>query len=413
MLSNYIDFEIVTNEGHYNQDIFVSHRFEEYQYLAIIDHNLSPKWYVILNDNKGWDFKVNNNDHLTYFRKQPEGSEVLSAWYVMDSYMQEVDTLYCVNGYSPDYHDIQYTETGGYILQAYSKQVIDIPQTSQIDTVNVLIIQEFDQEDNLLFEWNNSEHMDIQDYVPSFNLNASNINWTHGNSIEIDGDYIIVSNRAMSEVIKYDRFNGQVSWILGGPLNEFEFINDPLFGPHKQHDVRRLENGNLMIFDNGHGFQGGEVRPARIAEYDIDEENLIATLVWEYSHPDGYVASNQGSAQRLENGNTLISWGGVSGHGSIITEVNYNKDILLELKYPLNSSTYKVRKFDWDFDINLIEGDLNLDGMIDILDLITSINYILSGEESAPFHIHKIDITKDSEIDILDLVEMINIIITS
>jgi len=250
--------------------------------------------------------------------------------------------------------------------------------------------------------------------VPSFNLNSPDIRWTHGNSIEIDGDYIIVSNRAMSEVIKYNRFNGEVYWILGGPLNDFEFINDPLSGPHKQHDVRRLENGNLMIFDNGHGLQGaGETRPTRIAEYEIDENNLIATLVWEYLHPEEYVASNQGSAQRLENGNTLISWGGVGGHGSIITEVNYSKEILLELRYPLGSSAYKVRKFDWEFDINLVEGDLNLDGTIDILDLISSVNYILSEEESAPFHIHKIDINKDSEIDILDLVEMINIIITS
>ena len=91
--------------------------------------------------------------------------------------------------------------------------------------------------------------------------------------------------------------------ILIACLNDFLFINDPLNGPHKQHDARRLENGNLMIFDNGHG--GNNPRPARVLEYEIDEQNLTATLIWEYSHPEGYVSQNQGSSQRLENGNTL------------------------------------------------------------------------------------------------------------
>ena len=413
LFSEYPDFDILVNNNHFEQDIFVSHRFDNHQYLAIIDPNLNTKWYVRLNDGKGWDFKVNNNDHLTYYRKQMDEFDDPPYWYLLNSDMQEVDTLNCANGYVPDYHDIQYTESGGYILQAYAKEEIDIPQTNGVDSVNILVIQEFDQNHNLLFQWKNSEHMDIQDYIPDLNLNANYVNWTHGNSIEIDGDYIIISNRAMSEVIKYHRYTGDVVWTLGGPLNDFTFINDLLNGPHKQHDARRLDNGNLMIFDNGHGSMGGQSRPARITEYELDEFNLTATLVWEYSHPEGYVSLNQGSSQRLPNGNTLISWGTVSGHGSIITEVNYEKEMVLEIEYPNGCFTYKVRKADWQFDINLIDGDFNLDGMVDILDLINSVNHILSGNENAPFHLHKIDINKDGETDILDLVEMINIIISA
>ena len=69
----------------------------------------------------------------------------------MDQNMNEVDTLGCTNGYEADYHDIQYTQDGGYILQAYGKQEIDLPQTEVIDTANVLILQEFDQNHNLIF----------------------------------------------------------------------------------------------------------------------------------------------------------------------------------------------------------------------------------------------------------------------
>ena len=53
-----------------------------------------------------------------------------------------------------------------------------------------------------------------------------------------------------------------------------------------------------------------------------------------------------------------------------------------------------------------------MDGVIDILDLIIGVNFILGNNENAPFHLYKIDMNKDGEIDILDLVEIINIIIS-
>lgn len=76
--------------------------------------------------------------------------------------------------------------------------------------------------------------MDIQNYADELNLNANYLNWTHGNSIEVDhDDNIIVSNRAMSEIIKIDRYSGDIIWRLGGPMNDFIFINDIHNGPSK------------------------------------------------------------------------------------------------------------------------------------------------------------------------------------
>ena len=150
----------------------------------------------------------------------------------------------------------------------------------------------------------------------------------------------------------------------------------------------------------------------RVTEYSLDEDNMTATLVWEYSHPEEYVALNQGCAQRLDNGNTLISWGTVSGHGAIITEVNYQQEIVLEIEYPSNYHTYKVRKSDWEFAVNLIEGDINLDEFVDILDIILGINYIFQDASPDPFSLYKIDLNKDSQIDVSDMILMINIIIS-
>ena len=308
----YPDFNVTINSNPYPEDIFIHTSSEnQTQFMAIINPDLEVKWHIVSTSGKGWDFKVNNNDKITYFRKPsndwtPSGG---GLFYVMDTNMHEVDTLSCVNDFEADYHDMQYTDSNGYILMAYAKEQIDMPQTEVIDTANVLVLQEFDQNHNLIMEWKNFEHMDIQDYIDEISLTSTYRNWMHGNSLEVDDDEnIIVSNRAMSELIKFDRQSGELIWRLGGPMNDFTFINDPLSGPNRQHDARRLDNGNIMIFDNG---DQREIPHTRVTEYHVDEESMTATLVWQYSHPDGHISLNQGCAQRLENGNTLINWGGV------------------------------------------------------------------------------------------------------
>lgn len=406
----YPDFNVTINDNPYPQDIFIHSTSQQTQFLAILDHDLELKWHIVT-DSKGWDFKVNNNNNLTYFKKPttdawtPSGGGV---WYVMDQSMTEIDTLECVNGFKADYHDIQATQEGGYILQAYAKQEIDMPQTEVIDSANVLIIQEFDADHNLIMEWKNFEHMSIHDYADHLNLNSNYRNWMHGNSIEIDIDEnIILSNRAMSEVIKFNRTSGEVIWILGGPMNDFTFINDPLYGPNRQHDVRRLDNGNIIIFDNG-----DQRNPpfTRISEYELDEVNMTATLVWSYSHPDGYVSMNQGCAQRLDNGNTLISWGGLIGSGQIITEIDSLGNRVLEFEYP-NSSSYKVRKSDWAFNVNLIEADINLDSNVDILDILHIITFIISGQEPGPFYLYKADLDKSGLVNVSDVIILVNLLL--
>jgi len=277
---SYPEIDIIINNNPYPEDIFIHSTSIEHQFMAILNPQLQVKWYIVSVNGKGWDFKVNNNDMLTYFRK-PNNSWTPSGggiWYSMDKEMQEVDTLLCVNGYDADYHDIMYTSNGGYILQAYGMEIIDLPQTEVIDTAKILIIQEFDQYHNLIMEWKNSDHMDIQNYVDEMNLSSMYRQWMHGNSIEIDeDDNIFVSNRSMSEIIKFDRQTGEIMWRLGGPMNDFIFVNDSLQGPNRQHDARRLANGNIMIFDNG---DQREPPHTRIVEYELDVNQMTATLVW-------------------------------------------------------------------------------------------------------------------------------------
>ena len=401
------DFQITNNNNAYPSNIFIHTMGSQPSYIAIIDSMLTPSWFIN-SGGLGIDFKV-NQEVLTFFNKERQ------EWIVLNDKMIEIDTLKCANGYAPDYHDIQILDDGGYILQIYDSLIVnmsDIVEGGNSNAIVIyLIIQEFDQNKNLIFEWNAWDHLEISDYT-NLDLTRQRLTWMHGNSIEIDSDLnLLISNRRSSEILKIDRITGDVIWFLGGPNNEFTFVDDSLNGFSKQHDVRRLQNGNILLFDNGNGHNPPI---SRALEYAIDNTNKTASLIWGFSHPEYLVGLAMGSIQRLPNNNTLINWGTLHNNGAIVTEVDYDKNILLELRFPENVRCYKVRKDDWSFSTNMIPGDVNMDGKVDILDLIYIIDYSSQDNfELSTFYLFRYDLNNDRMFTELDIELSVQKIISS
>ncbi|MFL2983350.1 MAG: arylsulfotransferase family protein [Candidatus Neomarinimicrobiota bacterium] len=404
---NYPDFQILSNNDPYPEPLFLYTMSGEERFMAIIDSNLNVKWSVNSNY-MGLDFKVNQN-WLTYFHR-PERS-----WITLNRYMVELDTFKCEGPYITDYHDLQILNNGNYILQAYDSMFVnmsEIVEQGQVVSLitGILILQEFNTANELLFEWNAWENLNIAEYT-NLNLESDNIEFMHGNSIDIDHDEnLLISNRASNEILKINRQDGSIIWHMGGPLNEFNFINDPMNGFKMQHDVRRLDNGNISLFDNG----VTHTPPiSRVVEYEIDENEKIANLIWEYTHPDNILGLAMGSVQRLPNGNTLINWGTINDRGALITEVNYEKDIVLEIQYPDQHRNYKVRKNNWGFVINQMEGDADIDNKIDIFDINYLINYfyLVDNHVLTMYQMFRFDINKDGDINMDDLDYLINSIL--
>src|SRR5690606_33427409 len=105
------------------------------------------------------------------------------------------------------------------------------------------------------------------------------IDYAHGNAVELDSDgNILISSRHMNEITKIDRTTGEIIWRWGGKNNEFTFVNDTLAFSF-QHDIRRLPNGNVTLFDNGNHHKPPR---SRAVEYELDEVNKTATVVWQY-----------------------------------------------------------------------------------------------------------------------------------
>ena len=138
---------------------------------------------------KGWDFKLNYNNKLSYFDRSSDG------WFIMDSLQNVVDSVYCKNGYVADNHDFLALPNGNYVLIAYD------PQPYAMDTivangdpnaiVEGLIIQELDSNHNLLFEWRSWDHFHVTDNT-YLNLTSANLEFIHANAIDIDFDLSLI-----------------------------------------------------------------------------------------------------------------------------------------------------------------------------------------------------------------------------
>ena len=90
-----------------------------------------------------------------------------------------------------------------------------------------------------VWEWRSWEHFDpVADGIAE--VQALRTLWAMGNSVlELPNGDILASYRPTSTVIRIDRKTGNIVWKLGPPT---------LAG---QHAPTPLENGNILIFDNG------------------------------------------------------------------------------------------------------------------------------------------------------------------
>jgi len=315
-------------------------------HMMILDNNAVPLFYRRM-PAVAFDFRKQPGGLLTYYDFRD-----VRKYFVMDSSYNVIDSIESGNGYPmTDGHELKILENGNIILMIY-----DI-QTVRMDTVVAggdsaaqvagLVLQEMDPARNVIFQWRSWDHFSIFDgevsgYVA---LDSNWIDYVHGNSVEVDTDgNWIISSRHMNEITKIDRLTGDIIWRMGlnAANNDFVFINDTRGFSH-QHDVRRLPNGNLTLFDNGNFL---EPEYSRALEYELDEHNLTATLVWEYRSDPDVFGPFMGSVRRSGTGSTLVGWGGTTVPPSV-TELHPDGTKALELNFVGNAFSYRAYRSDW------------------------------------------------------------------
>jgi hypothetical protein len=235
-------------------------------------------------------------------------------------------------------HDLQLLDNGHALLHSYVPIPADLSPYGGPANGEVIdsIIQEQDSAKNVVFEWHGSDYIPFSDTYQG--LTGSPVDYLHTNALELDHDgNLLVSCRSLSQILKINRQTGSLIWRLGGRNSDFTFTNDTGFS--FQHDIRRLANGHITLFDNGN-----QHRPpfSRAVEYQIDEVGKTATLVWQFQQTPSTFAPFMGNIQRLSNGNSLIGWGALPR----VTEVKPDGTKAFELA--LGAISYRAFRFAWE-----------------------------------------------------------------
>ena len=317
-------------------------------YLIIMDNYGIPVFY------RNWprrtnDFKTLVNNQVA-FCDFDRANPTINKYLVLNSHFEITDSLMMGNGYTLDQHDLLMSENGDHFLMAYDPQLVNMDTVysggDTAATVIGFIIQKLDSNHNVIFQWRSWDHFDILD-ANHTDFTAAQIDYVHGNAFDIDLDgNMLFSNRNMEEITKINLETGEIIWRLGlhAKNNMFTFTNDTT-GFSWQHDIRRISNGNITVYDNGN-YHTPQFSQA--LEYQLDEENFTAELVWNYIHDPVVFGRATGAHRRLENNNAFICWGLTWPINA--TEVTMDGTPAWELNWPENVWEYRIFKFDWTSD---------------------------------------------------------------
>ncbi|HJX13580.1 MAG TPA: aryl-sulfate sulfotransferase [Dehalococcoidales bacterium] len=285
---------------------------------------------------------------------------------------------------------------GGRTLLLCHKNLTD-PRISDKPLVDDTII-EIDADGKIEWEWTCSEHFDEMGFSeesrnamsrdPGLKPSGGGVgDWMHVNSMSTLGpnrhfdagddrfhpDNIIWDGRQTNITGITDKKTGKIVWQLGPDFTATPALRamGQIIGQHHAHLVPRglPGEGNVLVFDNG-GWAGyGAPNPgaptgldnarrdySRVLEFDP----MTLEILWQYPKPrkegagpggNRFYSSFVSSAQRLPNGNTLIT----EGNGGRILEVTPERETVWEylspyrhrrLKIPLLYRAYRV-PYDW------------------------------------------------------------------
>lgn len=288
-------------------------------YVFMIDDEGNPFKYKKLEDDYAYDFKMQPNGLLSYAQFLSHHSYTGGGncvHIIMDKDMNIVDSIQLKNGYIAEAHDFQLMPNGHKLAFGYYLTQMDLSDLVDGGYPNAMvsggIVQELDQDNNVVWQWRSWDHYDPENYSFGRRSSRQTISEFHLNTINLDTDgNLFLASPSWSK--KINRQTGEIMWHLGGDENEFSFVGvDSLEGVSDVtgHAFYRLENGNVLIYDNGPRRGSGS---SEAHEYQLDEENKIATKIKTFTPASDIAAWHRGNAQRLPNGNTIVGWGGASG----------------------------------------------------------------------------------------------------
>jgi len=189
------------------------------------------------------------------------------------------------------HHSFRKLTDGTYLALAYDQH----PDTNQWYDV----VHQFDADGETVWSW---DALDLPLGDPALYA------WGNAALADLDEDVAYYNTRGNNALYRVDRATGDVLWTLGegGDFAGDPDHPDPWFA--EAHAPEFQPDGNLLMHDNGNIDRAA----SRAVEYELDTDAMTARIVWEYPGDgveDEWYSFHAGDADRLDNGNTLVTVG--------------------------------------------------------------------------------------------------------
>ena len=312
---------------------------------------------------------------------------------------------------------------------------LDIDKIIEIEPIG-------NNEVNIIWEWHFYDHLVQDSNVDSpeygnlslnpqlLNINAHNNynDYTHINCIDFNPglNQIIMSSRSLNEIYIIDHsttteeasgnsggvynLGGDILYRWGNPLNynRGDISDKKLFSPHGVNWIENnsLGGGNILLFNNNHSDGSSaviEFQPpvSNNGFYPLinDEPYGPYDFIWVYQ--SDFHSQNHSGAFRLPNGNTFIT----SFGDNRVFEVDHEG--IIEWEYIGEFiNVHRAIKYDSNYFNPILMGDINNDGLINILDIVQVVILVLESDYESI-----VDLNYDGSLDVLDIVIMINMVL--
>ena len=336
--------------------------FRNSGYVMVIDPNGVPRWYKATE--AGIFFRVFPEGRYRYGYTEPDTSTNAELVVLDDDFKEVTRSVHTVSPLTlTDPHDFVIRPNGDYVLMSYEPASRDLsfitarfgvkkgsdsngtpvyPGDSDYGTAGDYGVESVNDSaaqvvrpgssPTAQFTWNSWGKVALEDCTQHRFLRG----YGHINSLDIEDGDIIAGLRGCSKVYRIDPDSGTIVWRVGrsnrtraewqasrtsgsGPA-PLGVVNDPAGEFCGQHAAQILENGHLLLYDNGIGCvkdpkTGNSVRTSevysRAVEYALDPDNFEAVFVRDHSfgNTDTALGYSGGHVEPLDNGDWLISWG--------------------------------------------------------------------------------------------------------
>ncbi len=363
------------------------------------------------------------------------------------------------------HHDVEPLPNGNILIIVWEKktaqEAYDMGRETINNPLNVMwssaILELEPESGEIVWEWHIWDHtvQDVNSELSNFGIisehpelfdincgsvgndaggpQGANADWMHINAIHYNSilDQIVISSRTQNEIFILDHSTSaeEVSGHSGGNSGMggdflYRWGNPENYGRgdesdrilSSQHSINWIPagypgEGNLILFNNFHEDNTSAVLefspPLDGNNYAIIEGESFGPETWEWIYTGDITTPMQGGAFRLPNGNTLIT----QTHTATVIEVDSEGNELWSFTHEGESSYWIARceKYSPDYLGNLLLGDMNSDGSLNVLDVVILANLILDGDTSNPAG----DLNQDGSQNILDIVILINLILYS